>query len=64
VSVATLPTGGNWAMSSTLTLDIPTLPVDPVNNRVGIGTAKPAWPLHLVGYQSVARDSGVTIGNP
>jgi hypothetical protein len=55
VSVATLPTGGNWALNSTLTLDTTTLAIDPVNNRVGIGTASPAWPLHLVGNQSVAR---------
>ena len=55
VSVATLPTGGNWALNSTLTLDTTTLSIDPVNNRVGIGTASPGWPLHLVGNQSVAR---------
>ena len=55
VSVATLPTGGNWALNSTLTLDTTTLAIDPVNNRVGIGTASPGWPLHLVGNQSVAR---------
>ncbi len=55
VSVATLPTGGNWALTSTLTLDTPTLAVDPVNNRVGIGTASPAWPLHQVANQGVVR---------
>jgi hypothetical protein len=54
VAAASLPTGGNWALSSALTLDTSTLAVDPVNNRVGIGTASPAWPLHEVAGQSVA----------
>lgn len=55
VSVASLPTGGNWPLSSTLTLDTSTLSIDPVNNRVGIGTATPAWPLDMTAAQSVAR---------
>jgi hypothetical protein len=54
LAAAALPTGGNWALSSTLTLDTSTLTVDPVNNRVGIGTASPAWPFHEVAGQSVA----------
>jgi hypothetical protein len=52
---ASLPIGGNWVLYSTLTLDTPTLAIDPVNNRVGIGTATPAWPLDMVAAQSVAR---------
>ncbi|HEY5912430.1 MAG TPA: hypothetical protein VJA21_17650 [Verrucomicrobiae bacterium] len=52
---AVLPTGGNWPLTSTLTFDGGTLAIDPVNNRVGLGTASPAWPLHLLGPQSVAR---------
>lgn len=40
-----LPTGGNWPLSTTLTLDTSTLVIDPVNNRVGIGTSFPARPL-------------------
>lgn len=55
VSLATLPTGGNWPLSSTLTLDSSTLAIDPVNNRVGIGTATPGWPLHQVAAQGVVR---------
>lgn len=55
VSAATLPTGGNWALNSTLTLDWSTLSIDPVNNRVGIGTATPGWPLHQVAAQGVVR---------
>jgi len=52
---ANLPTGGNWPLISTLTLDTSTLAVDPVNNRIGIGTVSPAWPLHLNAPQGVAR---------
>jgi len=55
VSVATLPSGGNWALNSTLTLDTSTLAIDPVNNRVGIGTASPAWPLDMSANQAVTR---------
>jgi len=49
-----LPSGGNWPLSSTLTLNSTTLAIDPINNRVGIGTASPAWPFHQVAGQSVA----------
>jgi hypothetical protein len=45
LNAATLPSGGNWALNSTLTLDSSTLAVDPINNRVGIGTSTPATPL-------------------
>ncbi|HNQ72010.1 MAG TPA: hypothetical protein PKN95_00200 [Verrucomicrobiota bacterium] len=55
LATASLPSGGNWALSSTLTLDTSTLAIDPINNRVGIGTASPTWPLHLSAGQSVAR---------
>jgi len=50
-----LPTGGNWALSSTLTLDSSTLTIDPINNRVGLGTSTPLWPFHEVASQSVMR---------
>lgn len=54
--VGTLATnGGNWALNSELTLDSNTLAIDPVNNRVGIGTASPGWPLHQVAAQGVVR---------
>lgn len=55
VAPASLPPGGSWALSTTLTLDAGTLAIDPVNNRVGIGTSFPAYPLHLQAGQSVAR---------
>lgn len=42
-----LPGGGAWPLSSTLSLDSNTLAIDSVNNRVGIGTAVPAGPLHI-----------------
>ena len=53
MAAASLPTGGNWPLSSTLTLDSTTLAVDPINHRVGIGTSTPTSPLTLatgVGY--------------
>ena len=53
MSVATLPTGGNWALNSTLTLDATTLAVDPINKRVGIGTSSPSTALTVdtgIGY--------------
>ncbi len=52
---ATLPTGGNWALNTTLTLDTSTLAVDPVNNRIGVGTATPGWPFHMIANQGVVR---------
>ncbi len=53
LATASLPTGGNWALTSTLTLDSTTLAVDPVNNRVGIGTSSPSTALTVatgIGY--------------
>ena len=51
-----LPTGGNWALNTTLTLDSSTLAVDPVNDRVGIGTASPSSALTV---QSVTAPYGI-----
>lgn len=48
MAAASLPTGGNWPLSSTLTLDSSTLAVDPVNHRVGIGTSSPSTPLTVL----------------
>lgn len=50
-----LPSGGNWALSAPLTLDTSTLTIDPLNHRVGIGTANPLAPLHLSASQGVIR---------
>lgn len=53
IAPASLPTGGNWALNSTLTLDAATLAVDPSNKRVGIGTASPSTALTVgtgIGY--------------
>lgn len=55
LSSSALPTGGNWALNSTLTLDTSTLAIDPVNDRVGIGTPTPAAPFHMIAGQGVVR---------
>jgi hypothetical protein len=43
----TLPSGGNWALNSTLTLDSGTLAIDPATDWVGIGTSTPTAPLTI-----------------
>ncbi len=53
LNAATLPTGGNWPLTSTLTVDSGTLTIDPGNNRVGIGTSTPGTALTVatgIGY--------------
>jgi len=45
LSATALPTGGNWPLTSTLTLDTSTLAIDPINHRVGIGTSTPSVAL-------------------
>lgn len=46
---ARLPTGGNWALGSDLSVDGGTLHIDQVNNRVGVGTTSPLWDFHVAG---------------
>jgi len=46
---ALLSTGGNWPLSTTLNYDSNTLAIDPVNNRVGVGTASPQHSVDVVG---------------
>ena len=41
--------GTNGVTTPDLTVDTDTLTVDATNNRVGIGTASPSQPLHVVG---------------
>ena len=40
---------GNFTVGGDLTVDTNTLVVDSTNNRVGVGTASPAQPLHFKG---------------
>ena len=62
-SSATIPAaqlaGGNWPLTSNLTIDTSTLVVDRVNKRVGIGTATPDSTLTVVSPAS----SPVRIGD-
>ncbi len=55
LSAARLPTSGAWPLTGTLNIDSNTLAIDPVNNRVGIGTNAPLTPLHVVGDAAALR---------
>lgn len=56
--IKSFTTGVN--ISGNLTVDTNTLFVDSVNNRVGVGTASPNSPLHVIG--SLRVDNGSTAG--
>jgi len=45
---------GNVNMTGNLTVDTNTLFVDAENNRVGIGTTAPTYPLHVIGSANVS----------
>jgi hypothetical protein len=47
VAAARMPSGGDWLLTSALNVDANTFVVDPANDRIGIGTAAPAGPLHV-----------------
>ena len=49
IDISNLPPGGGWALSSDLNVDSGTFHIDPINNRVGIRTKTPAFPLQVVG---------------
>lgn len=44
-----LPTGGSWTLSTNLSVDSGTFYVDPIGNKVGIGTTSPGSPLEVIG---------------
>ena len=50
----TLTTGGGVTIPGDLTVDTSTLKVDSTNNRVGIGTASPAYALDVIGTAATA----------
>lgn len=58
LAAARLPTGGAWSLTSNLNLDANTLVVDPVNNRVGIGTSPTVQALEVFGSSGPAVTSG------
>jgi hypothetical protein len=49
---------GTATISGDLTVDTNTLKVDATNNRVGIGTASPSYPLHVAGRISYSSAIG------
>jgi len=59
----TLDGTGNMSLAGDLTVDTTTLKVDSTNNRVGVGTSSPSFPLHVkVGTNEnffISSDSGV-----
>lgn len=59
LSIARMPTGGNWSLSSNLTIDSSTLVVDIANDRVGIGTSSPQEQLHVAG--KIRADQGIKL---
>ena len=55
---------GAWAIASDFTVDTDTLHVDSTNDRVGIGTATPGYPLDVVGDVNVSQSitsEGLTV---
>jgi hypothetical protein len=56
---------GNATITGDLTVDTSTLKVDSANNRVGIGTATPGYPLHVSATDSeiVIQDSNTPVGS-
>ena len=50
-------TGGDVTIGGSLTVDSTTLVVDKTNNRVGIGTNSPSYPLHVIGTIQTGGDS-------
>lgn len=60
LGIARMPIGGNWSLSSNLRFDDSTLVVDPLNDRIGLGTSTPLGLLHLKGnnYKLLLESSG------
>lgn len=51
------------AVNGDLTVDTSTLHVDSTNNRVGVGTASPSEPFHIVGASGAATDMQIQGGD-
>jgi hypothetical protein len=60
LTVTGLVTAGSATITGDLTVDTSTLKVDSTNNRVGINTATPSYPLHVVGTGYIS--SVLTLG--
>ena len=53
----------NAIVDGDLTVDTDTLHVDSTNNRVGIGTSSPGYPLHVVGSADGSQLEALTLTN-
>jgi hypothetical protein len=47
LSPARLPSGGSWPLTSALNIDSNAFVIDPVNNRIGVGTTTPTHTVHI-----------------
>ena len=56
-------TGEGVGAVDNLTVDTNTLHVDAANNRVGVGTASPSEPFHIVGASGAATDMQIQGGD-
>lgn len=53
-----MPTGGTWALSSNLNLDTNLFVIDPVTNRIGVGTVPTVQAFEVFGSSGPAATSG------
>jgi hypothetical protein len=60
LNTTALPSGVNWPQTSMLTLDGATLAIDPLNNRVGIGTVSLGLTLQQEGVMEGDRRVALT----
>ncbi|MCZ6836012.1 MAG: hypothetical protein O7G85_09585, partial [Planctomycetota bacterium] len=65
LDTARMPSGGDWALGSSLRFDFDTLTIDSFNNRIGIGTANPSHELDVVGALNLSGPTArVIVRNP
>lgn len=64
VPLVCMPPSGSWSISNNLSIDFPTLVINPNTNRVGLGEDSPAAPLHISAASLFAANNWmIRIGN-